>query len=244
MVGVANLARYVNADGAKAERTSRHRALVEERTSAMWAFERSLVPEHAWASYAGVDEAGRGALAGPVVAAAVILGGDLSGWIGVNDSKQMTRKRREVWYEEIHRRALSVGVGLATVEEIDRLNILHASRLAMGRALRGLPMHTSFVLADGPYLPLDDRGGLWGGEAVVDGDARCLSIAAASIVAKVERDRMMEQLSTVHPNYGFAQHVGYGTQLHLARLREFGPCQHHRESFAPVRQLTQVRLNV
>jgi ribonuclease HII len=179
---------------------------------------------------AGVDEAGRGPLAGPVVAAAVVLD-DASPIRGLADSKTLSAGRREQLFDEILARALCSGIALASVEEIDRLNILQATLLAMRRAVQGLRILPSRVLVDGnrlPVLPVP-------AEAVVRGDARVPSIAAASILAKVHRDRLCDQLHEAHPQYGFATHKGYPTPDHLAALRMHGPCPAHRRSFAPVR---------
>lgn len=179
---------------------------------------------------AGVDEAGRGPLAGPVVAAAVILD-DARPIRGLADSKLLTPLRRERLYESIMARALCVGVSQASVEEIDRLNILQATMLAMQRAVAGLRLPPQRVWVDGnrlPVLPVPGR-------AVVDGDAKVRAISAASIIAKVTRDRLCLELDARHPQYGFAGHKGYATPEHLAALRRHGPCCEHRQSFAPVR---------
>ena len=194
---------------------------------------------------AGVDEAGRGCLAGPVVAAAVILPfGDLSPshyspdeclecFAGVRDSKQVTAKERERLYEVVMQHALAVGVGTGSVELIDERNILQATKHAMRDAIGHLTTPPQALLLDAIHLPdieLLQR-------SIIKGDALCLSIAAASIIAKVTRDRIMVQLHELFPAYGFAQHKGYGTEEHLAALREHGATPHHRRSFAPVREL-------
>ncbi|OFW78670.1 MAG: ribonuclease HII [Alicyclobacillus sp. RIFOXYA1_FULL_53_8] len=210
----------------------------------MWNYERSVVGDLSPGLVAGVDEAGRGALAGPVYAAAVVLGGVPDDWQGIKDSKLISRKKRELLYDLIRSRALAVGVGVANLEEIDRLNILHASRTAMGRAIHNLPVAAGFVLVDGTYLPLYPSGFSSPGLAIVDGDAKCISIAAASIVAKVERDRHMEELGHLYPHYGFDRHVGYGTSQHLAMLRQYGPSPCHRNTFGPVKESEQLRLGV
>ncbi|MFN3829386.1 MAG: ribonuclease HII [Tepidimonas ignava] len=178
---------------------------------------------------AGVDEAGRGPLAGPVVAAAVILD-ERRPIDGVADSKALTALQRERLFERIHADAVGVGVGVATVEEIDRLNILQATLLAMQRAVTALPCAPARVRVDGnrvPHLPMP-------AEAVVRGDATVAAIAAASIVAKVTRDRLMDALHAAYPQYGFDRHRGYGTAAHLAALRRLGATPAHRRSFAPV----------
>jgi ribonuclease HII len=178
---------------------------------------------------AGVDEAGRGPLAGPVVAAAVILD-ELKPIKGLADSKQLSATRRATLYDEIRAKALCCSVAEASVEEIDTLNILQATMLAMRRAVLGLRLKPIKVLVDGNRLPpLDVLA-----EAIVQGDAKVQAISAASILAKVTRDRMLEALHQQHPQYGFDRHKGYGTALHLAALREHGPLPVHRRSFAPV----------
>lgn len=181
---------------------------------------------------AGVDEAGRGPLAGPVVAAAVILrAADCPE--GLNDSKQLTARRRAALEIEIKARALCWGVGIASVEEIDSLNILWATMLAMTRAAEALSHDCAHILVDGNRCPQ----WRWQSTAVVEGDAKCLSIAAASIIAKETRDRMMVEAAAVHPHYGWDTNKGYGSARHLAALREHGPTPLHRRSFAPVAQL-------
>lgn len=181
---------------------------------------------------AGVDEAGRGPLAGPVFAAAVILD-DLLPIQGLADSKKLTPKKREHLYEIIKAQALCFCVATASVEEIDQLNILQATLLAMQRAVKGLRLKPSKVLVDGNRLPvLDIRA-----EAIVKGDSTVPSISAASILAKVERDRWCVEVDAQFPNYGFLTHKGYGTQKHLRALQEHGPCVLHRRSFAPVAKL-------
>jgi len=179
---------------------------------------------------AGVDEAGRGPLAGPVVAAAVILD-DLKPIKGLADSKLLSALRRERLYDEILAKALDFCIAEASVEEIDRLNILEATMLAMRRAVEGLRLPPGQVLVDGNRLPrLKVRA-----EAIVKGDAKVKAISAASILAKVTRDRLCLTLAAAHPQYGFAVHKGYPTPAHLAALAAHGPCACHRRSFAPVR---------
>lgn len=180
---------------------------------------------------AGVDEAGRGPLAGPVVAAAVILD-DLNPIAGLADSKKLTPLRRERLYDEIRAKALCCSIAEASVEEIDRLNILQATLLAMRRAVLGLRLKPTKVLVDGNRLPVLDVLA----EAIVRGDATVPAISAASILAKVHRDRWCAELDAQFPQYGFASHKGYGTVVHLAALRLHGACPQHRRSFAPVRQ--------
>jgi ribonuclease HII len=179
----------------------------------------------------GVDEAGRGPLAGPVVAAAVIL--DMSNCPdGLNDSKKLDAARREVLLCELERCA-EIGIGIASVEEIDAINILQATMLAMTRAVVALPRAPHVALIDGnrsPKLACASR-------TVVGGDARALSISAASIAAKVTRDRLMHALSAAHPGYGFERHMGYGTPEHLDALSRLGATPAHRRSFAPIRNI-------
>jgi len=180
---------------------------------------------------AGVDEAGRGPLAGPVFAAAVILD-DMSPISGLADSKKLSPKKRDLLYDIIKARALCFSVAMASVDEIDQLNILQASLLAMQRAVKGLRLKPMKVLVDGNRLPvLDIRA-----EAIVKGDSKVASISAASILAKVERDRWCVEIDSQYPLYGFAIHKGYGTSVHLNALKEHGPCALHRSSFAPVAQ--------
>ena len=183
---------------------------------------------------AGVDEAGRGPLAGPVVAAAVILD-DLHPIKGLADSKLLSPMRRERLYDEIRARALCVSIGSATVEEIDRINILQATMLAMRRAVEGLRLLPHRVLVDGNRLPVLRLPA----EAIVRGDATVPSISAASIVAKVHRDRLCADLHQRYPDYGFELHKGYATAAHLAALKRHGACPEHRRSFAPVSQVLQ-----
>ena len=179
---------------------------------------------------AGVDEAGRGPLAGPVVAAAVILD-DKRRIRGLADSKQLAPATRERLYDEIRAKALCCSVGEASVEEIDSINILQATMLAMRRAVEGLRLVPQRVLVDGNRLPVLRVPA----EAIVQGDARVKAISAASILAKVHRDRLCQALHEAHPEYGFAEHKGYSTPEHLAALQLHGACAVHRRSFAPVR---------
>ena len=178
---------------------------------------------------AGVDEAGRGPLAGPVVAAAVILD-DSKRIRGLADSKILTPLMRDRLYDQIREKALCCSVAQASVEEIDELNILHATMLAMKRAVEGLRLKPVKVLVDGNRLPSIDVLA----EAVIGGDATIKSISAASILAKVHRDRLCRQLDEEFPHYGFAAHKGYGTPEHLEALRVHGACRHHRRFFGPV----------
>ena len=179
---------------------------------------------------AGVDEAGRGPLAGPVVAAAVILD-DHNLIKGLADSKILTELTRERLYDEIRAKALCCSIAQASVEEIDRLNILQATLLAMQRAVAGLRLKPVKVLVDGNRLPVLDMLA----EAIVKGDSKIPAISAASILAKVHRDRWCAQLDAAYPQYGFMSHKGYGTATHMAAIKQFGPCPEHRFSFAPVK---------
>ena len=186
-----------------------------------------------FARVCGIDEAGRGPLAGPVVAAAVVLpeGFELP---GLNDSKKLTAKKRESLYAALMAdERVQKCIAQATVEEIDELNILRATHLAMRRAAEGLPGGVDFCLIDGlpvPGFPLPSR-------SIVKGDARCLSIAAASILAKVWRDHYMQELHRQFPEYGFDRHAGYGTKAHIQAIHDHGVTIHHRRTFAPVAQL-------
>ncbi|HEY4388323.1 MAG TPA: ribonuclease HII [Ktedonobacteraceae bacterium] len=188
---------------------------------------------------AGLDEAGRGCLAGPVVAAAVILPlaedttETLVRFAGVNDSKQLTFAARERLYDIVMEHAISVGIGVGSVELIDQRNILQATKYAMRQALDQLTPEPEALLLDAltlPNLPQPQR-------SIIKGDARCLSIAAASIIAKVTRDRFMIALHNDYPHYGFDQHKGYGTAAHVAALSTYGVTDHHRKTFAPVSEL-------
>ncbi|MDC9720373.1 MAG: ribonuclease HII [Gammaproteobacteria bacterium] len=180
----------------------------------------------------GVDEAGRGPLFGDVVAAAVIL--DAKHPIsGLGDSKKLTEKTRERLYDQIFQHAISVGVGRASVEEIDEINILQASMLAMKRAVENLQVTPDLALIDGNRCPILNCAS----EAIIKGDAKEVTIGAASIIAKVTRDREMLEWHTLYPYYGLDKHKGYPTQAHMRALQEYGVSPQHRRSFAPVRRL-------
>jgi len=219
---------------------TRARAMASPRQTRAGAGLRGVQATLDWGSddglVAGVDEAGRGPLAGPVVAAAVIL--DPSVPIeGVADSKALTAPQREQLHDRIWAHALSVGVGVASVEEIDQINILQATLAAMQRAVAALRLRPQLVRVDGNRLPtLPVRA-----EAIVGGDATVAAIAAASIVAKVMRDRLMDEAHAAYPAYGFDRHRGYGTPQHLQALRSLGPTPWHRRSFAPVAQVLRER---
>lgn len=180
---------------------------------------------------AGIDEAGRGPLAGPVVAAAVILPENFE-LPGLTDSKKLSEKQREVFYPEIRKSASAVGVGVATAVEIDEVNILQATLLAMQRSLKRLPVAADYLLIDGiTPLPVDIAQ-----QTLKKGDSRSLSIAAASVIAKVIRDQIMLALDRQFPGYGFARHKGYGTVQHRQAIAEIGPAKPHRKSFGGVRE--------
>ena len=182
--------------------------------------------EQGFSAVCGIDEAGRGPLAGPVCAAAVILPPDCD-IPGLNDSKKLSEKKRETLFPVIQEKALAFGIGWATAEEIDRVNILQATFLAMARAVEALPTPADYALVDGnrmPPLPIP-------GETIVKGDATSASIAAASILAKVSRDRLLRRLDEEHPEYGFAKHKGYGTKAHYEAIRKYGLLPEHRRGF-------------
>ncbi|MBR4209257.1 MAG: ribonuclease HII [Lachnospiraceae bacterium] len=194
-----------------------------ERLDAMKQFEREYASHGV---ICGIDEAGRGPLAGPVVAAAVILPLDHD-FLYLNDSKKVTEKRREVLFDEIRKYAIGYGIGMASPEEIDEINILQADYLAMKRALAQLPVTPDVLLNDAVIIP-----GVTGEQvSIIKGDAKSVSIAAASILAKVTRDRIMVSYDDMYPEYGFAKHKGYGTKQHSDAIRAYGPCPIHRKSF-------------
>ena len=199
------------------------------RSNKPWRAEQVALPWDLPGLVAGVDEAGRGPLAGPVVAAAVILD-DLKPIAGLADSKTLSPRQRERLSAEIHARALCFSVAQASVEEIDRLNILQATLLAMRRAVMGLRLKPHKVLVDGNRLPTLDIVA----EAVVQGDRKVPAISAASILAKVARDRWCLEIDAEYPAYGFAAHKGYGTAQHLLALQTHGVTPWHRRSFSPV----------
>ncbi len=192
------------------------------------------LPEHAGLLIAGVDEAGRGPLAGAVFAAAVILDPDKP-LAGVTDSKKISEQQREDFYHLIIGSSLCYAVATASAEEIDQINILQASLLAMHRAVQQLHKQPEFVYVDGLYCPRWE----YASQALVKGDSRLSAIAAASILAKVSRDREMLELDSLYPDYGFAAHKGYPTPLHMQRLKTLGPCAIHRKTFKPVAECLQ-----
>lgn len=177
-------------------------------------------------SVCGVDEAGRGPLAGPVCAAAVILP---EGVIidGVNDSKKLSEKKRESLFDVIREQALSYAIAYATVDEIEEINILNATMLAMRRAIDGLDIKADYAMIDGNKIPPLDIDA----ECIVKGDAKSMSIACASILAKVSRDRLLYKYAEEYPMYGFDKHKGYGTKVHREAILKYGPCPYHRKSF-------------
>lgn len=184
---------------------------------------------------AGVDEAGRGPLAGPVVAAAVILDADNIPE-GLNDSKKLTSNKRQLLFEEILASAKSVSWHSNSAQRIDQINILQASIEAMDKSARRLSIDTQFALFDGRDIPLSFNKN---GKAVVKGDATSLSVAAASIVAKTIRDKIMIRYDTFFPSYGFAKHKGYGSKMHMEAIAQYGPCPIHRRSFSPIKDMQE-----
>ena len=191
----------------------------------LWEIEKTLHQE-GYAVICGVDEAGRGPLAGPVFAGAVILPAEIR-LDGLNDSKKISQKKRELLFEQICSHALSYGIASASVEEIEQMNILNASLLAMNRAMHMLSIPFDLALIDGNQ----NKGLEFTNKTIVSGDSRSASIAAASILAKVSRDRYMCELALKFPGYGFEKHKGYGTKAHYEALRQLGPCDAHRRSF-------------
>lgn len=196
-----------------------------KRPDDLWLVEKGYFAQ-GYQTICGVDEAGVGPLAGPVCAAAVILP---RGWDApyLNDSKKVTEKRREVLYERITQEALSWAVAWASEKEIDRINILNARMLAMDRAIHSLDVQPDLALIDGHW----NRGIHGPNQPIAGGDGRSASIAAASILAKVSRDRLMREMAARYPQYAFERHKGYPTKLHYQRLREYGPCPIHRQTF-------------
>ncbi|HEX2220921.1 MAG TPA: ribonuclease HII [Candidatus Limnocylindria bacterium] len=225
-------ARTVRGRGAARRQRARDAGMRHERELRLAGYRR----------IAGLDEVGRGCLAGPVVAAAVVLP-DRHRIKGLRDSKVVPRPKREALYERILDRADAVGVGCVEVEVIDRVNILQATKLAMRQALERLPQAPDHLLIDALSLPVVELPQ----RPIIDGDAISASIAAASIVAKVTRDRICDEMEERYPGYGFARHKGYGTRRHYEALLADGPCEWHRRSFAPIRTLlagTQLTLDL
>ncbi|RYL92934.1 ribonuclease HII [Sporolactobacillus sp. THM19-2] len=210
------------------ERKQQRRKLLIEKFDEMNRYERELW-DQGFQHVAGIDEAGRGPLAGPVVAACVILGTDTV-LPGLNDSKQLTPSKRDLLYRQIRQNALSVSVGMVSAREIDSVNIYQAARRSMVQAVKNMKIKPDYLLIDAMRLPLEiDQSSL------IKGDARSNSIAAASIIAKVTRDRLMNELDQVYPGYGFSGNKGYGTKEHVEAIRKLGPCPEHRMTFAPLK---------
>lgn len=196
-------------------------------------FDASYLPyENAY--IAGTDEAGRGPLAGPVVTAAVILPNYCHELLGVNDSKQLSKEKRNEFAEQIKKYALYYAVHFQSAEEIDRLNIYEATRQSMLKSIEALEVTPNFVLADAMSLSTTIPQA-----SIIKGDARSLAIAAASILAKTARDNYMEKLDREYPQYGFKQHAGYGTKQHLEAIEQYGPTHHHRKTFEPIKSMLQ-----
>ena len=194
-----------------------------------------MLADKGYRAVCGVDEVGRGPLAGPVVAAAVIIPPDID-LDGIDDSKKLSSARREQWFERIVELGLPCAVGIIDNEGIDKMNILKASLMAMRKALMDLKQSPDFVLVDGDYpVPRIDQPQY----AIIGGDRRCRCIGAASVIAKVTRDRIMDRYQALYPSFSFSQHKGYPTPAHLQELREHGPCEIHRRSFKPVAELLE-----
>jgi len=203
----------------------------------MWEFEHKAKSK-GYKYIAGVDEAGRGPLAGPVVSAAVILPDDFS-LAGINDSKKLTEKKRDALFPLIREQAIAFGVGIASHEEIDRINILQASLLSMKRAVENISIPPDFITPD--FLLIDGKFTIdspIGQDAIIKGDSKSISIAAASIIAKVTRDAMMKDLHDTYPLYNFIQHKGYPTKAHKQAILDHGPCPVHRKTFKGVKEVT------
>lgn len=202
----------------------------EERINKLKMYEENLYKEGA-KYICGIDEAGRGPLAGPVVVGAVVMPRD-SKLEFMNDSKKVMQKRRDVLYDEITKTAIAYGIGIVSQEEIDELNILNATKkglhLALGEVIEKLKKKPDIVLVDA-LREIDTYGIIY--ESIIKGDATCYSISAASILAKVTRDRIMEEWDNVYPMYGFSKHKGYGTREHIEAIKQYGPCTLHRKSF-------------
>lgn len=202
----------------------------QEKWQQMSQYEQSLYTKGI-TLIAGIDEAGRGPLAGPVVAAAVILPQDAY-LPGINDSKKLSEAKRETLFHQIQATAISIGVGIVSAKEIDELNIYQAAKKAMLQAVEQLVPKPEYLLIDAMELPLAIPQ-----QSLIKGDANSVSIAAASVVAKVTRDAIMKQLGEQYPQYGFEKHMGYGTEYHLQAIRTYGVTEHHRRSFSPVKEL-------
>ncbi|WP_404333101.1 ribonuclease HII [Mesobacillus maritimus] len=212
----------------KWERLQEKEQVLHKKFLEMTSFEEDL-RHQGFQFIAGIDEAGRGPLAGPVVAAAVILPKDFY-LPGIDDSKKLTEQKREDYYERIKMEAISVGVGIIDTAEIDRINILEAAKKAMLEAVTQLAPKPDYLLVDAVKLETP-----YPSESLIKGDARSITIAAASIIAKVTRDRMMIEISRKYPEYGFSSNMGYGTAAHLEAIKRYGVTPYHRKSFAPVK---------
>lgn len=210
---------------------------IENRYIEMSKFEENCL-SLGYHKIAGVDEVGRGPLAGPVVASAVILDSN-SVLLGLDDSKKLKESKREELYERIIEKSVAIGVGIVSAADIDRLNIYEASKVAMMKAIEDLPIQADYLLIDAMELEIDLPQ-----ESIIKGDARSNSIAAASIVAKVTRDRYMKELDARYPQYSFKSNVGYGTSQHLEALNKYGVTPEHRKSFAPVAELDAKQLTL
>jgi ribonuclease HII len=203
----------------------------------IWAFEKKA-REKGFSRIAGIDEAGRGPLAGPVVSAAVVLPASFPD-SGIRDSKKLTSKRRLDLYEHIYEHAITIGIGIVDPIEIDRINILQASLLSMALSVENLKPMPDYLLIDGKFPILSDLSQ----EPIIQGDSLSISISAASIIAKVTRDRLMERYHQNYPEFGFDQHKGYPTKVHKGAIREFGCSPIHRRTFKGVREYTQSGLS-
>lgn len=212
----------------KWERLQEKEQLLHKKFLEMTSFEEDL-RQQGFQFIAGIDEAGRGPLAGPVVAAAVVLPKDFY-LLGIDDSKKLTEQKREDYFERIKTEAISVGVGIIDAAEIDRINILEAAKKAMLEAVTQLAPKPDYLLIDAVKLETP-----YPAESLIKGDARSITIAAASIIAKVTRDRMMKEINKKYPEYGFSSNMGYGTAEHLEALKRYGITPYHRKTFAPVK---------
>ncbi|WP_022760205.1 ribonuclease HII [Butyrivibrio sp. AD3002] len=209
------------------ESAKKHITAIENEKKRLYEM-RSYERLHAGKKYiCGIDEVGRGPLAGPVYAAAVILPADAE-ILYINDSKKLSEKKREELYQEIMEKAVSVGIGFSTHERIDEINILQATFEAMAKAVDNLSVKPDILLIDAVHIPQLEA---YPQESIIKGDAKSVSIAAASIIAKVTRDRLMAELDSKYPGYGFSHNKGYGSADHIAALRQIGPCEIHRKSF-------------
>ncbi|MHA6258691.1 ribonuclease HII [Sporosarcina sp. CAU 1771] len=216
---------------ARWQRQYTKRDLIKKEHEAKISFDRSYAP-HEGAFVAGVDEAGRGPLAGPLVTAVVILPEDVPELIGLDDSKAISKVNREQFAEEIRKVAIAYSIHIQPIEQIESLNIYAATKESMETAVKSLDVQPDFVIADAMSLNVNCKTA-----SVVKGDAKSLAVAAASILAKTTRDTIMDELHLQYPVYNFAKNAGYGTAEHLDALAEFGPCIHHRKSFEPIKSL-------